>query len=74
MYYFLPLFYKFTVFWSFQGRGGIETWFIMGQLRAKVGKTRAGKAYTYQMLLSFKTSATYKKNFTSRQTTVSVVK
>ena len=26
-------------------------------------KTRAGKAYVYQMLLSFKRSVTYKKNF-----------
>ena len=44
MYYFLPL---------FQGEK-TETKFIMCQLRAKVSKTRAGKAYTYRMLLSFK--------------------
>ena len=37
-------------------------------------KTRAGKAYAYRMLLSFKTSLTYKKNLTSRRTTVFVVK
>ena len=34
----------------------------MVQLRANVSKTRAGKAYAYRMLLSFKTSVTYKKN------------
>ena len=41
----------------------METWFVMCQLRANVSKTRAGKAYTYRMLLSFKTSVTYKKNY-----------
>ena len=36
-------------------------------------KTRTGKTYAYLMLVSFKTSLTYKKNnFT--KTTVSVVK
>ena len=37
-------------------------------------KTRAGKAYAYRMLLSFKTLVAYKKISTSRWTTVFVVK
>ena len=40
-----------------------EHWLNMDQLRAKAVKTRAVKAYTYQMLLSFKTSAAFKKKF-----------
>ena len=45
----------------------METWLIMDQLHANV-------AYTYQILLSFKTSVTYKKKFMSYQKTVSFVK
>ena len=55
------------------GEQKMETWFIMCQLRAKISKTTTGKAYIYRMLLSFKTSVTYKK-ITSHQTTVPVVK
>ena len=40
----------------------MEPWLKMVQPRANVSKTRAGKAYAYRMLLSFKTSVTYKKN------------
>ena len=36
-----------------------------------IEKTKAEKAYTYRMLLSFKTPVTYKKNLTSRWTTSS---
>ena len=43
----------------------METWFIMCQLRVNVSKFRAGKAYTYQMLLSFKTSVTCQLTFWS---------
>ena len=41
----------------------MKTWFIMCQLRVNVSKIRAGKAYTYQMLLSFKTSVTCQLTF-----------
>ena len=34
--------------------------FNMSQLHANVSKTKAEKAYLYQMLLIFKTSVTYK--------------
>ena len=37
-------------------------------------KTRAGKVCVYRILLSFKTSVTYKKILASCRTTVSVVK
>ena len=37
-------------------------------------KTTGGKAYVYQMLVSFKTSGTYKKKLTSRWTSVFVMK
>ena len=43
----------------------MKTWFIMCQLRVNVSKIRAGKAYTYQMLLSFKTSVTCHLTFWS---------
>ena len=43
----------------------MKTWFIMCQLRVNVSKIRAGKAYTYQMLLSFKTSVTCQLTFWS---------
>ena len=36
--------------------------------------TRAGNAYAYRMLLSFKMSLTYKKKLTSCRTTASIVK
>ena len=35
----------------------------MVKLQGKAGKIRAGKAYAYQTLLSFKTWVTYGKNF-----------
>ena len=37
-------------------------------------KNKAGKVYTYQILLSFETSVTYKKLLTSRQILVSVMR
>ena len=37
-------------------------------------KTRAGKAYAYRMLLSFKTLLTYNFFLSSRRSNVSVVK
>ena len=35
----------------------------MGKLHAKDGKIRAGQAYAYGTLFSFKTSVTYRKKF-----------